>query len=222
MADTLAFTTAVLIGLLGTTHCVGMCGGLAASFSVGQQGSGNGLLLLGAYNLGRIASYALAGALVGLAGHLLASGPLAIALRTVAALLLIAMGLYVAQWWQGLTRLERAGGLIWRYLRPLASRLLPANTLPRALLLGTLWGWLPCGLVYSTLLWSAAAGHWLQSAWLMLGFGIGTLPAMLTTGLLAQQVRTLLQRQGVRQAAGVLIILFGVFTLPWGFALSAH
>lgn len=220
-AEPLAFSMALLIGLLGATHCVGMCGGIAASVSMGQNDTRRGIPLIIAYNIGRISSYAVAGALIGLVGYQVSSGGAGIALRTLAALLLILMGLYVAQWWQILTRLERAGGILWRYLRPLASRLLPADTLPRALLLGALWGWLPCGLVYSTLIWSSAAGYWYDSALLMIGFGLGTLPAMLTTGLLAQQVRSLMQRQGVRRGAGLLIILFGVYTLPFS-ALTGH
>jgi len=212
MTEPLAFSTALLLGLLGATHCVGMCGGIAAGVGMSNSRPGQSIRLLLAYNIGRISSYAAAGALVGLIGYRIGSG--GVVLRTLAGLLLIAMGLYVAQWWQVLTRLERAGGLLWRYLRPLAARFLPADTTPRALMLGLLWGWLPCGLVYSTLLWSSAAGHWFDSALLMIGFGIGTLPAMLTTGLLARQVRTLMQKQGVRQSAGILIILFGIYTLP--------
>lgn len=216
MPDSLAFSTALILGLLGATHCVGMCGGIAASVSMSQTKASRGFWLILTYNIGRISSYAMAGALIGLIGHQLSSAGATVVLRTMAGLLLIAMGCYVAQWWQLLTRLERAGGFLWRYLRPLAARFLPADTLPRALALGALWGWLPCGLVYSTLLWSSAAGHWLDSALLMVGFGIGTLPAMLTTGLLAQQVRLLMQKQGVRRGAGILIILFGIYTLPLG------
>ncbi|WP_104001405.1 sulfite exporter TauE/SafE family protein [Marinobacterium lutimaris] len=219
--ESLEFSMAILIGLLGATHCVGMCGGIAASVSMSQDDSRRGIPLVIAYNIGRISSYAVAGALIGLLGYQLSSGGVGILLRTLAGVLLILMGLYVAQWWQILTRLERAGGVLWRYLRPLASRLLPADTLPKALLLGGLWGWLPCGLVYSTLIWSSAAGHWYDSALLMIGFGLGTLPAMLTTGVLAQQVRALMQRKGVRRGAGMLIILFGVYTLPLS-ALTGH
>ena len=217
MTEALTYSTAVLLGLLGATHCVGMCGGIAATVGVSQSHgrTGRGLWLTLCYNLGRVASYTLAGALIGLAGHQLSGGATgAVILRTLAGLLLIGMGLYVAQWWQIINWLERGGGLLWRHLRPLAARLLPADTTPRALALGLVWGWLPCGLVYSTLLWASTAGSWHKSALLMTAFGVGTLPAMITTGLLAQQVRTLMQRQGVRQAAGLMIIGFGIYTLP--------
>ena len=89
-----------------------------------------------AYNLGRILSYACAGLLLGLAGWALASSPAAMALRVVAALLLIAMGLYLAGWWSGLTRIEALGRGLWRHIQPAASRLMPVSSVPRALLLG--------------------------------------------------------------------------------------
>ncbi len=130
--------------------------------------------LLLAYNLGRILSYACAGLLIGLAGWAVANSPAAMFLRILAGLLLIAMGLYLAGWWSGLTRIESLGRGLWRHIQPVANRLLPVSNVPRALLLGALWGWLPCGLVYSTLLWSASQGNALDSALLMLAFGLGT------------------------------------------------
>ena len=134
--------------------------------------------LLLAYNLGRISSYTLAGLLLGLAGWAVANSPLVMGLRVVAALLLIAMGLYLAGWWSGLTRIEALGRGLWRYIQPLTRRFMPVTSLPRALVLGSLWGWLPCGLVYSTLLWAASQGNALDSAALMLAFGLGTLPVL--------------------------------------------
>ena len=172
------------------------------------------LRLLLAYNLGRILSYAAAGLLLGLAGWAVANGPAAQLLRVVAALLLIAMGLYLAGWWSGLTRIEALGRGLWRHVQPVATRLLPISSLPRALLLGALWGWLPCGLVYSTLLWAASQGNALHSAALMLAFGVGTWPVLLATGLAAQQVNAVLRRRSVRVAGGLLVMLFGLWTLP--------
>ena len=208
--------SALVLGLLGGGHCIGMCGGLMGALTLAipaeQRQRRLGLLL--AYNLGRIASYGLAGLLIGAAGWALASGPAATALRLLAGLLLIAMGLYLAGWWSGLTRIEGIGRLLWRRLAPLARRLLPVRNAPRALLLGALWGWLPCGLVYSTLLWAASQGDALDSALLMLAFGLGTLPVLLATGLAAERLTALLRRRGVRIAGGLLVILFGLWTLP--------
>jgi len=208
--------SALVLGLLGGGHCLGMCGGLmgALTLAIPPEQRGRRARLLLAYNLGRILSYACAGLLLGLAGWAVASSPAALALRVVAALLLIAMGLYLAGWWSGLTRIEALGRGLWRHIQPVASRLLPVSSLPRALLLGALWGWLPCGLVYSTLLWAASQGNAGYSAALMLAFGLGTWPVLLATGLAAEQVNSLLRRRSVRMAGGLLVILFGVWTLP--------
>ncbi|WP_153774565.1 sulfite exporter TauE/SafE family protein [Pseudomonas sp. MNR3A] len=208
--------SALVLGLLGGGHCLGMCGGLmgALTLAIPPEQRARRLRLLVAYNLGRVLSYAAAGLLLGLAGWALASSPAAQLLRVVAALLLIAMGLYLAGWWSGLTRIEALGRGLWRHIQPLASRLLPVSSLPRALLLGALWGWLPCGLVYSTLLWAASQGNAAYSAALMLAFGVGTWPVLLATGLAAERANSLLRRRSVRMAGGVLVMLFGLWTLP--------
>ncbi|WP_054884111.1 sulfite exporter TauE/SafE family protein [Pseudomonas sp. NBRC 111130] len=208
--------SALVLGLLGGGHCLGMCGGLmgALTLAIPPEQRGRRLRLLMAYNLGRILSYACAGLLLGLAGWALASSPAAMALRVVAALLLIAMGLYLAGWWSGLTRIEALGRGLWRHIQPAASRLMPVSSVPRALLLGALWGWLPCGLVYSTLLWAASQGNAGYSAALMLAFGLGTWPILLATGLAAERVNAVLRRRSVRVVGGVLVVLFGIWTLP--------
>jgi len=207
---------ALALGLLGGGHCLGMCGGLMGAFSLGipteQKSRRFGLLL--ACNLGRALSYSAAGLLLGLLGGWLAGSPAALALRLLAALLLIGMGLYLAGWWSFLPRIERLGSGLWQHIAPLTRRLLPISSLPRALLLGALWGWLPCGLVYSTLLWSASLGSAAKSALLMFCFGLGTWPVLLVSGLAAQQLTRLLRRAGIRRASGLLIILFGLWSLP--------
>ena len=217
MADLLPLLgSALVLGLLGGGHCLGMCGGLmgALTLAIPAEQRNRRLRLLVAYNLGRVLSYAAAGLVLGLAGWAVASTPLALGMRVLAAALLIAMGLYLAGWWSGLTRVEGLGRGLWRRLQPLATRLLPVSSLPRALLLGALWGWLPCGLVYSTLLWAASQGDAGHSAVLMLAFGIGTWPVLLATGLAAERVTALLRRRSVRRAGGLLVMLFGLWTLP--------
>ncbi len=208
--------SALILGLLGGGHCLGMCGGLmgALTLAIPPDQRARRLRLLLAYNLGRILSYAAAGLLIGLAGWAVASSPAAMLLRVLAGLLLIAMGLYLAGWWSGLTRIEAVGRHLWRHLQPVASRLMPVSSLPRALLLGAVWGWLPCGLVYSTLLWASSQGSPGESALLMLAFGLGTWPVLLATGMAAEHLTALLRRRGVRIAGGLLVILFGIWTLP--------
>lgn len=208
--------SALILGLLGGGHCLGMCGGLmgALTLAIPPEQRGRRLQLLLAYNLGRILSYSLAGLLLGLAGWAIAGSKAEVAMRTMAALLLIAMGLYLAGWWSGLTRIEALGRGLWRHIQPLTRRFMPVSNLPRALVLGGLWGWLPCGLVYSTLLWASSQGNAVNSALLMLAFGLGTWPVLLATGLAAERITTLLRKRGVRMAGGLLVILFGIWTLP--------
>lgn len=195
---------------------MGMCGGLmgALTLAIPPAQRGRRLRLLVAYNVGRVLSYTAAGLMLGMAGWAVANSPAVLVLRIMAALLLIAMGLYLAGWWSGLTRIEAMGRGLWRHIQPMASRLLPVSSLPRALLLGALWGWLPCGLVYSTLLWAASQGNALHSAALMAAFGLGTWPVLLATGLAAERVNRLLRQRSVRVAGGMLVVLFGVWTLP--------
>jgi uncharacterized protein len=208
--------SALILGLLGGGHCLGMCGGLmgALTLAIPPEQRGRRLRLLLAYNLGRILSYTAAGLLLGLAGWVVAGSAAEVFMRSLAALLLITMGLYLAGWWSGLTRIEALGRGLWRHIQPLTRRFMPVTSLPRALVLGALWGWLPCGLVYSTLLWASSQGSALNSALLMLAFGLGTWPVLLATGLAAERIIALLQRRGVRVTGGLLVMLFGIWTLP--------
>lgn len=219
MPNTLQYTTAIILGLLGGAHCIGMCGGIMSALSLSMtehKPAGGRFTLLLSYNLGRIFSYAVAGFLVGTLGWFLGgfSHETHLAIRWLAGLMLIAMGLYLSGWWLGLTRLEQTGQHLWRHIQPKASALLPITTPPRALLVGMLWGWLPCGLVYSTLIWAASSANAWHASLLMLFFGLGTMPVLLATGLLAGQLKNILQHRGVRAAAGVLVMLFGLWTIP--------
>ena len=126
---------------------------------------------------------------------------------------MIALGIYIAGWMQTMAPLERLGGRIWRRIEPYGRRLMPVRTLPHAFALGMLWGWLPCGLVYSTLAWSATSGNALQSGLLMLSFGLGTLPMLLAMGGLAEKLRHFTRNKLVRNIAGVLLIAFGSMML---------
>jgi sulfite exporter TauE/SafE len=191
-----------------------MCGGIAAAASSSGPKQGNIAFLL-LFNLGRILSYSLAGLLVSLLGLWLAeSHQLAQqVLRSIAGLLLILMGFYVARWWMLLTQLESAGQLLWRHIQPLTRKLIPIQTKPQALALGALWGWLPCGLIYSTLAWVAANGQPTLGALTMLCFGLGTLPGILAAGLFAQQLNKLISHQYFRQIAALLLMSYGVWTL---------
>ena len=215
--------TAFMLGLLSSAHCVGMCGGImgALAMAIPAEAKARRWFILLSYNLGRILSYSLMGLLVGAFAHQLAAWGAVVWLRWLAGLLLIAMGLYLANWWHGLTYLERGGRYLWAYLQPIGKALMPVTSAPKGLLLGAIWGWLPCGLVYSALVYAMAQANPISSATVMLAFGLGTLPSVLATGLAAQQIARLLRVQHVRQLFAVIIMLFGLWTL-WGGGHHGH
>ena len=209
-----------LTGILGGVHCAGMCGGIVAALSGQAARGGPPWRIHLSYNLGRIASYTLAGALAGALGSLglMLDGmlPVQIALYVAANVLLIALGLYLAGIPGVTARLERIGARLWRWLKPLTGRFLPADTVPKALALGMLWGWLPCGLVYAAISLATTAGNEVRGALTMLSFGIGTLPAVVGVGIMTSLMVRLSAMRKFRQLAGVSLILLALLAaFPW-------
>jgi sulfite exporter TauE/SafE len=231
-----------IIGLLGSVHCVGMCGGIVGAFSLAaaprtmpQLASGNFPVRVAtlvesvrpralsnalAYNGGRIASYAGAGAIAGglaqgahaLTGiSMLQSGTHWLA--WMANLVLVAIGLYLTGAWHGLAQLERVGATLWRRMQPLTRYLLPVDSLPKTVALGALWGWLPCGMVYSVLLTAMLSGSALSGALVMAVFGLGTLPALLIIGVFGARLQSWTRHRAVRVGSGLLILVFGLLGL---------
>src|SRR5574340_1089590 len=212
---------ALLAGLLGGVHCVGMCGGIVAAFSFHAYVSAPPFRLHLAYNLGRVSSYTLFGALAGALGaslKLTGLMPVQIGLYVLAQVVMVLLGLYLAGFNQWVLVFERAGGALWRQVKPLFQKLLPVRSMPQALLAGMAWGWLPCGLVYSILVSALAAGSAPSGAALMLAFGLGTLPNLLGMGLFARQIQPFMQRPWMRRTAGMLVTGFGV----WGMVRLAY
>ena len=213
----LSLMSAFLVGLLGGGHCVGMCGGIVGAVSMHLPQSKSKAPFLLAYNAGRILSYTLAGAIAGLVGassfflnHVL---PIQHLLYGISSLMLISLGLYLAGIWHGVTYLESAGKAIWKTLQPYSKRYIPVQNFRQAFILGGLWGWLPCGLVYSVLIAAIAMGSAVSGGLLMLAFGLGTLPTLLTMGMAAVRLKTVLQNIWVRRASGLLVLGFGVLGL---------
>ncbi|TLF50474.1 sulfite exporter TauE/SafE family protein [Halomonas urmiana] len=209
---------AFVFGLLGGAHCIGMCGGIMSALtfavppSMRSPARLSGLLL--GYNLGRITSYMMAGALAAGLGTLIALSPQArLVLQGLAAVMLILMALYIADWWKGLLKVEAVGKRLWRHLEPVGRRLMPVVRVPQAFALGAVWGWLPCGLVYSMLAWSLAIADPWRGATLMGAFGLGTLPALLATGLAARQLGALIRHPATRTLSALSIIAFALWQL---------
>ena len=205
--NALSLVPMFMVGLAGSVHCIGMCGGIVGALSISggapaaptrpviaiavarpalQTSLQSNVLRVLAYNGGRIASYMLAGALAGsLAGAgMLHMASLQVAGYWLANLMLVALGLYLMDAWRGLAHLEAAGNIVWRRVRPLLKPLMPMDTPLKALAVGGLWGWVPCGMVYSALLTAMLQGSALQGAAAMAAFGLGTLPMLLGMGLL--------------------------------------
>ncbi len=224
----LTFGAAVIVGLLGSSHCIGMCGGIVSALGMGVD-EGLGLRPRSmffyhlAYNSGRIASYVFVGLLAGsLGAGLTRFGLTPLVGKLFASAFMIALGLYLANWWRGLALLERLGQKLWRRIQPLGQRLFPIRNPRQAFLLGMLWGWLPCGLVYAVVAWALTTGDARQAALLMLGFGIGTLPALLIAGNAFHVFSAWVKSPLVRTGAGILIIGFGIYSGVAGLTRQHH
>lgn len=220
----ITLVAALMTGLLGSVHCIGMCGGIVGALTMQlrpeiHQKPLKLLPYLLFYNTGRLFSYALAGVLMGWLGQQFKNSlpqPHLIGMF-ISGLFMILLGLYLANWWSGLTRIERLGQHIWKRLEPIGRHFLPVHHPLQALGLGAIWGWLPCGLVYTALVMALAVADPMQGGLLMLAFGVGTLPMLLSMGGAASQLQRLIRRPRLRQVIGSLIILLGVYSLlgPW-------
>ncbi len=213
----ITFFTLFLLGFFGGTHCVGMCGGLSSAFALQLPPHLNRLGLIVLLNLGRISSYVLIGLIVGLVGQIGISLDdtrwLQNGLYIAANILLLLLGLYLAGLSTAATQIERIGRPIWKRLNPILNRLLPIKSVPACFGVGMLWGWLPCGLVYSASLYALGSGNAVQGGLYMLAFALGTLPNLLAMGVFAAQLKTLLQRRAIRLCAGLLVAGWAVFRL---------
>ena len=222
MIDPLSLGAALLLGLAASGHCLLMCGGISAALGLATaRGAGSGprpLLLVG-YQLGRITSYSLAGLLLaaalGSAVAVLDSESVRRSLRIVSALVLLLAALVAF----GYLRDPGAGfgRRLWARVAPLGRRLLPVTTLPRALAFGMVWGWMPCGFVYTVLLIATLQLDPLRGASVMAAFGLGTLPALLAASFGAPRISALAGGRRGRQLAGGMLLVSAVLTAasPW-------
>ncbi|MFZ2628203.1 MAG: sulfite exporter TauE/SafE family protein [Rugosibacter sp.] len=211
------FFAVFLVGILGGVHCVGMCGGIVSALTLQMPATKKAWPIHLAYNIGRITSYTVAGALMGalsnlglLLNHWL---PVQMALYVAANLMMIGLGLYLIGMTRALAFTERAGQVLWRYVQPVTRRFLPVRGVAQALPLGIVWGWLPCGLVYSVLTLALLSGSATRGALTMLAFGLGTLPNLMLAGLLLVRFRRVMQGRALRLGSGVTVLAFGVWGL---------
>jgi len=215
--------SALLLGFVGSGHCLGMCGGIAGALGqvTAPVARSSPLLASLLYSIGRVMSYGLMGAVAGRLGEsvnsLVGLGP---AFRVLAGVLIVVLGLHTAGWGIGIARIERAGLYVWRRLSPLVGRVGQPDRIWKLVALGGLWGWLPCGLVYTALAAAAVTGSAMAGSAFMLCFGLGTMPALILATRASGRIGAILRKRASRQAVGAMLVLFGCWTMLPGLSTS--
>jgi sulfite exporter TauE/SafE len=219
-----SFFVALLMGLFSAFHCLGMCGSIIGSLtlSLKREIRENKRLLLpfvASYNAGRVLSYSMAGMLAGFAENML-SMPLGEGhghriLQILSAIVMLGAGLHIGGWFPRFAYIEKFGNVVWRRIEPYGRRLVPVETLPRAFVFGMVWGWLPCGLVYTALALAATTGDVFRSTFTMLAFGLGTMPAVMGVGIMTSWMVKLSNMKRFRELTGIVLIFLALMaTFP--------
>jgi len=208
------------MGLLGSGHCIGMCGPIVMALSVTTAKNKSNKIIISyllAYNLGRITSYVITGSIVSLFGIFLSS-IIGIDSRKIfiifSSMIMILLGLYLANWWvYAIVRIEKLGAFVWHLIQPMATKFIPIKNIPTAFIAGILWGMLPCGLLYTALIWAMSATSVFDATIIMISFGLGTLPAMMGVGIFSNSFKKYIQNKYIRSVAGLIIISFAIYQL---------
>ena len=219
------YLVALLMGIFSSMHCIGMCGSIIGTLTLSlkpeiREKKSTLFPYVLTYNLGRITSYTIAGILIGAIEFIL-TRPLGEGhghrvLQVLSALIMAGAGFYIAGWFPQFAYIEKSGSWIWKKLEPLGRKLIPVQTLTQGYLFGMVWGWIPCGLVYSTLALAATTGDVVKSTLTMLFFGLGTLPAVMGLGIMTSFLARLAKMERFRQAVGVMFIILALFAaFPW-------
>lgn len=227
----LAFTTGLLVSL----HCVGMCGGFVAAYSLhiaGQPGGSPGVLaafqprLLWAhlfYNAGRLTTYTLLGGLMGLVGSFVATSGQLIGVQGLTSILagafMILLGLSLGRWLPYVAWLQPVGVSHFGQLSALGKRLTGRAGILGTYPLGLLLGLMPCGPLYAMEINAAGTGSVGQGMLTLLAFGLGTVPALYSFGLVSTAVGHRLPRRFF-QAAALVVIILGMLALLRGLAMN--
>ncbi|NVJ65325.1 MAG: sulfite exporter TauE/SafE family protein [Gammaproteobacteria bacterium] len=203
------YITALAMGFFGSLHCVGMCGGITIAFSQASS-SEKRLQLTFIYQTFRIVSYAILGAISAALGHLLTDVKIPI-LTLLSGIFMLLMGLYLLNFAAPLLSLEKIGHKVWRKIQPFQKSFLPMQSSIQAMVIGLLWGFLPCGLVYSALALAISSAQPLEGFMVMLFFGLGTLPMLLSIGFVSQKLMSVLKSKIFKSVAALIFILMGAF-----------
>lgn len=225
----LAFNTSYIfafaMGLFSSLHCLGMCGSIIGTLTLSLDPSIRNdkrklFPFVLNYNIGRIGSYMIAGFIVGFV-KLFFTVPFGDAyghriLQLLSAVFMASAGFYLAGWFPRFAYVEKVGAKIWKLIEPFGRKLIPVKTKLQALLFGMIWGWLPCGLIYTALALAATTGNSLHSGLTMLAFGLGTLPAVMSVGIMAELLAKLTRMQRFKQLIGILFLIVALLAaFPW-------
>jgi sulfite exporter TauE/SafE len=223
MVPSLAELSLIFVsGVLGSAHCIGMCGGISATMNLGAKTLPSAVIRQIFWSSGRTLTYLFLGVAAAAVGaKLLRSQGNAVRLQAgfavLAGILLVIQGLQAAGW------------LKWRVRRRSQSPCITASVFSQffqggswvsAFVAGIATGFLPCGLVYSFLALAASSGHPGRGAAIMLSFGLGTFPVMLMTGA-GLSLATLGLRRKLLKVAGICVLITGVLTTARGIAFAA-
>ena len=206
------FLAAFSMGLFGSPHCLGMCGGIVTAFGLSMQhvsdSKKNGLILT--YHLGRLISYSLLGLIASLVGVAIFQSIMSnSAPRIVLGAVLVLIGLAML----GLplfNQLEKVGMRFWQSLAPIRKKVFPIDSFGKALFAGLLWGFLPCGLVYGALMMAIAGNNITTGAALMFVFGLGTMPMLIKKQKTVGMLQSNIKHFRLRQINGVIMLLSGL------------
>lgn len=213
---------AFFIGLFSSLHCVTMCGSIIGTLSYSlkpeiRQDKAKMISFIFSYNLGRILSYMLAGFIIGSIESVLTL-PLGAEhghklLQVISAFIITGAGFYIAGWFPSFAYIEKTGSFFWKTIEPYGRKLIPVSSLQQAILFGMVWGWIPCGLVYTAVALAATSGDITISTLTMLSFGLGTLPAVMGSGIVSSFITRLTSLQKTKQVVGMLLVLVAIYSL---------
>jgi sulfite exporter TauE/SafE len=224
MIDTIVELLLIFVsGVLGSAHCIGMCGGIAATMSLGTRSVPEALLRQACWSLGRTSTYMFLGVMAAALGaRFLKSQGNAIWLQAlfaiIAGALLIAQGLHAAGWLSWKIRRQRSLPCV---TTTVFSQFFKGGSTIGVFVAGLLTGFLPCGLVYSFLALAASSGNVARGVLIMLCFGMGTIPVMLLTGT-GLSMATIGTRRKLIRLAAVSVIVTGLMTTARGIVFASQ
>lgn len=207
------------MGLTGSVHCLTMCGSLsvALGFSIPKQKT---FWLYALFvSLGRVFGYGLIGLLANLLTQsiVVASSGTVFYLSMLSGVLIVGIGLHIANISNIVTKLEKLGTFIDIWLAPLKKKLMPIDTIPKCLAYGLLWGFLPCGLVYTALSLAIVSPSPITAFSVMTIFGLATLPTVVGMTVFSNHLSRIFSHSYTKIILGLIITFAGLYQISNAF-----